>query len=385
MKYSAVILGAFAATTAMARAVPAEIKGDYDPQLAEAKVAHDKNNGGYVEDKKDNKGGDYEDKNKKDDKKGDYEKDDKKKDDKKGDYEKDDKKGDYEKDDKKKDHKGDYEKDDKKDHKDHDGHKDKKDKYKPVDKCTFEERKERDGKDYKTYSPIPKEHDYDEKKSCYTGLGWTKNVKAEEPCEIKWDVKKKEKKRDHVKIHLYRCDDYSKPYETVCDSCGDGHFNWKPKKDCQPSDAPKGCMYRWKICDKDDDSECTFSEEFPVYNKVYYVEKPDEKPVPDQCPPEEPEEPECPEEAPAAPAYPVKEEAPAAAPAAEAPAEAAPAAEAAAPAAEATPAYQPPTALVAGGETNTTSPSLEIANGAGAVQYSISLIGGLAALVALTL
>lgn len=157
--------------------------------------------------------------------------------------------------------------------------------YAPVKQETCDQKEE--DTSYKPYFPRPK--DYDVKKSPYTDVYWPTNVYADKSCEIKWTPKDHSYKSDDVKIYVYRCDDYSKPYETICEDCGAGAYKgWKPSTDCQPSNSKGGATYRFKFCKKSDETEYTWGAEFPIWNDHYYVAKPHEKPVENQCPPPAP-------------------------------------------------------------------------------------------------
>jgi len=329
MKYSTILVAAFAAG-AMARAIPDD--SEYPEKSVEQKYPEEK----YPKQEK------YPETQKGGGKKDEYKEDDYKKDEyKKEDYKKDEyKKEDYKKEDYKK----------------YEVKYPKKEENPYVPKKTYEE-----NKDNKHYGPTPyegKDDDYKkyEEKSCFENLKWKKDVYADDDCEIEYAPKDKEKKKP-VKVYVYGCDDYSKPIE----ECGEdkdnkGKIHWKPKKDYVPSDCKEGKMYRFKICEADDEEKFTWSEEFPVYNPHYYAEKPEEKPEPEKCPP--PTVPVYPVEAPAAPAAPAAE-APPAPPAAEAP--------------------------VVATASNVTEEVAPFTSGSSAIKTSVSFMVGIAALVTFAL
>jgi len=300
MKYSTILVAAFAAG-AMARAIPD------DAEYPEKSVEQYPEEATYPEPKEDYKKEDY----------------------KKDEYKKEDKKGDNK----------------------YEVKYPKKEENSYVPKKTYEE-----NKDNKHYAPTPyegKDDDYKKykEKSCFEKLKWKKDVYADDDCEIEYAPKDKKKKKP-VKVYVYGSDDYSKPIE----ECGEdkdhkGKIHWKPKKDYVPSDCKEGRMYRFKICEADDEEKFTWSEEFPIYNPHYYAKKPEEKPEPEKCPP------------PTVPVYPV-----------EAPVEA--------PAAPAPPA---PEAPVVAAPSNVTEEVAPFTSGSSAIKTSVSFMVGIAALVTFAL
>jgi len=231
-------------------------------------------------------------------------------------------------------------------------------------------------KDNKHYGPTPyqdndEEYKKYEQNSCFEDLSWKKDIYADDDCELQYKPKEKSYKKP-VNVYVYGCDDYAKPIE----KCGSDHDNsgkvsWKPSKSFVPSDCKEGKMYRFKICDAEDETKYTWSAETPIYNPHYYAEKPAEKPVAEKCPP--PTVPVYPVSAPAAPAPAAPVEA------ATAPADAAPASAAPAPAA-------PVEAAPAAPATNATAESPEaFTSGSSAIKTSVSFMVGIAALVTFAL
>ena len=157
--------------------------------------------------------------------------------------------------------------------------------YTPVKYNSYEENKKQGNK---IYGPEPVE--YKPKQECATNFHWAPNVEVNKPCKIEWAPYKPEYKKKY-NVYLYRTDDYSKHYETVCKSC-DKSYDWKPTDSCKPSNAKDSNTYRFKFCEEDDEDNFTWGCEFPIWHEEYFKEKPNDRKPKEECPP--PKEPYCP-------------------------------------------------------------------------------------------